>query len=354
MTESLLVTSTAEGTGKTAVAIALGTIAQDRGMAVGYFKPKGTKPRTHVGKVLDPDPLLAQELLDLEDAIETIEPVVYSSTFLHDVIRGRESVATIQESVNQAYESLAAGRDLVVIDGSTGIPPGRAIGVTDIDIAKRIDARVVLVETYEDVYGVDAIIAMSEAFGGRFAGVLFNAVSEDNRDEIESDIIPFLESRDIPVIGVLPRERVLATVTVGSLANEIGADVLTDCPTDARVSRFAVGAMSSDAALKHFRRTQDAVVITGGDRPGIQAAALEAPGIRALVLTGGYRPPSQIVAKAEDRGIPVLTVPGDTLRIIERIEQVLGTDRVRDPSEITVVRSLIDTHVDTDALIGTQ
>ena len=63
---TLLVTSTHESTGKTAVTLALGLLARERGQSVGYMKPKGTRLQSNVGKTLDQDPMLAREILDLD------------------------------------------------------------------------------------------------------------------------------------------------------------------------------------------------------------------------------------------------------------------------------------------------
>ena len=52
---TLLVTSTHESTGKTAITLALGLLAKDRGQSVGYMKPKGTRLQSNVGKTLDQD-----------------------------------------------------------------------------------------------------------------------------------------------------------------------------------------------------------------------------------------------------------------------------------------------------------
>lgn len=352
MTDTLLVTSTAEGTGKTAIAIALGQLADHAGRSVGYMKPKGTRLRSQVGKVLDADPILAQEALGLEDAIETMEPVVYSSTFLQEVIRGGESISDIHAAVQDAYDTIAAERDLVMVEGGTDSTTGNLIDLTDADLVRMLDGRAVVVTGYDGVRGLDHIFAVAQQFEERLLGVLFNAVDYDAREELESDVIPYMESKDMPVLGVLPRERMLATVTVADLAAEIGADVLTECPMDGQVARFSVGAMSSDAALRHFRRSRDAVVITGGDRPGIQTAALEAPGIRGLVLTGGYRPSSRVIATAEGRDVPVMTVAGDTISTIQRVEDVLGGGRTRDVREIERMRTLLESHADTATLVG--
>ena len=89
MTETILVTATEESTGKTAVALALARLAQERGLSVGYMKPKGTRLQSNVGKTLDQDPMLARELLGLDAEMHELEPVVYSPTFIEGAIRGR-------------------------------------------------------------------------------------------------------------------------------------------------------------------------------------------------------------------------------------------------------------------------
>ncbi|ERH12427.1 MAG: hypothetical protein J07HB67_01446 [halophilic archaeon J07HB67] len=61
--DAILVGSVAGSGGKTAVALALATLAAEHGLDVGYAKPKGTRLRSRVGKTLDEDPMLARELL---------------------------------------------------------------------------------------------------------------------------------------------------------------------------------------------------------------------------------------------------------------------------------------------------
>jgi BioD-like phosphotransacetylase family protein len=78
----ILVSSTTESTGKTGVALALAREAKERGEEVGYMKPKGTTLESAVGKTLDKDPMVAREVLGVEDEVHEMEPVVYSPTFV--------------------------------------------------------------------------------------------------------------------------------------------------------------------------------------------------------------------------------------------------------------------------------
>lgn len=352
--KTLLISSTEESTGKTAIALALGLLGTDRGLSVGYMKPKGTRLQSHVGKTLDADPMLAREILDLEDEMHELEPVVYSPTFIEQAIAGRERPEELREEIARSFEKISDGRDLMVVEGGGEDTAGAVVGLTDADLAEVVDAEVVLVTRYEHPSDIDDVLAAAARLGDRLAGVVFNSVAATDFDQVETAVVPFLEARDIPVLGVLPRKRDLAGVTVADLAAELNAEQLTDAPTDAYIERFVVGAMGGDSALRYFRRTKDAAVITGGDRTDIHTVALEAPGVKCLVLTGGFRPPGAVIGKAEERGVPVLLVQSDTLTVIDGAEELIRSGRVQDAETVDAMRDLLFEHADVDALLGTS
>lgn len=349
---TLLVTAIEESTGKTAIALALATLAKERGRTVGYMKPKGTRLESHVGKTLDSDPMLARDLLDLDAAMHELEPVVYSPTFIQGAIRGHEDPDELRATVKERFDGLAADRDLMVLEGGGSLTTGGIVNLTDPEVANLLDAQVILIAAYDTPGDVDDVLAAADRVGDRLAGVVFNAVADADYDVLSEDVVPFLESRGIDVPGVIPYTRDLAGVTVGELASELGAEVVTDTPTDAYVERFLVGAMAADSALRFFRRTKDAAVITGGDRADIQTAALEAPGVKCLILTGGFRPPGAVVGKAEGRGVPILSVRSDTLATVERAEDVVRSGRTRDSETVAVMRGLLQEHALVDPLLG--
>ena len=354
-TTATYVASIGESTGKTAVALALAREAEERGHDVGYMKPKGTRLRSAVGKTLDEDPLLAREVLDLDAETEDLEPIVYSPTFIEGTLRGTEDSASVRERVAEGYRTLAADRGFMIVEGGGDLATGSVVDLADWDVADLLDAEVILLARYGDHRDVDAVLAAARQLGDRLQGVLFNSVAEGDFDRLRTDVLPFLESRGIAVLGVLPSERDLAGVSIAELADELGAQVLTEeAPVDGFVERFVVGAMSAEEALRSFRRTREAVLVTGGDRADVQTAALEAPGIECLLLTGGLTPPSAVVGQAEDRGIPVLVARSDTITTIDRAEDVLRSGRVRRPEAIETMRGLLGDAVDLDGLLDIE
>ncbi len=353
---TVFITATEESTGKTAVALALALTAKDRGRSVGYMKPKGTRLESRVGKTLDTDPMLARDLLELDAETHDLEPVVYSPSFIQGVIRGQEDSQALLDRIDEAFETLAADRDLMILEGGGRPETGAVVGLTDADLAEFLDANVVLLASYDDVRDVDTVLATAEAHGDRLAGIVFNPVVEGTRETLETEVVPFLQSRGIPVLGVLPRVRELAGVSVAELVNELGGELLTaGTPADhtqTYVERFLVGAMGADAALSYFRRSRNAALVTGGDRADLQRVALETSGISCLVLTGGLRPPGTVLGTAEEQDVPVIMVTSDTRTTVDRVEALISGGRTRDERTVNRMMELLSDNADVDALLG--
>jgi BioD-like phosphotransacetylase family protein len=350
-TDAILVGSVAGSGGKTAVALALARLAQDRGLDVGYAKPKGTRLRSRVGKTLDEDPMLARELLGNDDEVHEMEPVVYSPTFVEGAIEGREEPAVLQERVQESFATVAEGRDLVVIEGGDSLATGGAVGLSDPEVAELLDAQILLVADHDEPGDVDGVLAAAADAGDRLGGVLFNRIADADYETVAADLAPFLDGRGVPSLGVIPREPELAGVDVATLTDELGAETLTDTDADGLVRGFLVGAMGGDAALRHIRRRRDVAVITGGDRSDVLTAAIDAGGVSCLVLTGGHRPSGAILGKAETAGVPVLLVDTDTLTAVERAEDVVHDGRTRDAETVATMRELLTDHADVAAIL---
>lgn len=347
----LLLSTTEDGTGKTAVALALGKLAIERDLEVRYMKPKGTRLESHLGQTVDRDPSFAAEYLGLEGDAGALSPIVYSSTFITGVLRGQERPETLRQAVTDRYESVSDDADFTILEGGGHIDTGAVIDLDDPALAEMLDCSVVLIATYHQAEDIDPVLAAVRRFGDRLSGVIFNAVGDAEFDELDADVVPYLESADIPVHGVIPRRRELAGVTVEHLASELGAEVLIDAGMDNFVERLLIGAMGGKAAASHLRRTRGAVVITGGDRADIQSVAIEAPGVQCILLTGGQHPTEAILGRAAAENVPILSVPSDTATAVDRVEQVVRSGRARDHETVDLMAELLLDYAEVDALL---
>lgn len=351
----LLVASTEERSGKTVVALALALAARERGETVGYGKPKGGFRRSVADGPADGDPSLAVDLLDLDADRHDLVPVVYSPGFIREVLRGRERPDPLRDRIVERVEAIHSGTDRVVLEGGTTLTAGGVADLSDPEVASVVDADVILVAQYDDPGDVDDVLAAADLLGDRLTGVLFNAVSDAAFDELASDVVPSLDERGIRVFGTLPRIPELTEVGVDRLVSEFDATVITDeAPTDKFVDRYVVGATGPSAAVERFRRTRDAVVVTGGDRTEIQTIGIDAEGVACLLLTGGIRPPDAVVGRANEIGVPLLLVDADATTVVERICGILDAGPAPSAAAVERVRTLIDDYADLDAMLPVE
>ncbi|OGO05693.1 MAG: hypothetical protein A2Y60_03680 [Chloroflexi bacterium RBG_13_54_9] len=113
-------------------------------------------------------------------------------------------------------------------------------------------------------------------------------------------------------------------LSVGELAKHLEGEIL-NCPerSEELVENLMVGALSVDSGLDYFRRKTNKAVITRGDRPDIQMAALETS-TKCLILTGNISPMPIVLHRATEKGIPIIVVKEDTVSTLRHIEEALG------------------------------
>jgi len=338
---TLYIASSEEYAGKTLASLVLATRWQRQGRRVAYLKPIGLLPVTVGEEVTDEDAHFVAQHLSLDVPRAQLCPVLLSKeTCSHDPTEA-------QEKVKQAFAAVSQGADVTVVSGSGAVlTRGSILGMAGPRVAEMLDAKVVLVGRCESFLDADRIIAAYRALGERLIGVILNMVPPRHRDLVWDNVVPCLEQLGMPVLGVMPMDPILRSVSIRELVEATGAEVLCGAEAaDQLVENFVVGAMGVDRALRYFRRTPRKCVITGGDRSDIQLAALETP-TRCLILTGDFRPSHTVLARAEERCVPVLLVPDDTLTTVSTIDELLGKLRVREPRKIEHAVEQFEAHLE--------
>lgn len=347
--KSLMLISTEPYSGKTGLSINLVMEFRSRGHTAGYFKPVGNLPTRIDSTFTDADAVFAKEALDLTEPLDRLCPRILTSG--ESRRRLQDGVEDVAQQIKAAYEQVLSGKNLLVLEGSGHMNDGRLYGASAVELVSRLDARAVLVVKLDNPYEiVDDVLVASDRLGGALAGVIFNWVTENQREVLEELVVPFLSRRGITSFGMIPRDESLLAISVESLTKALGGRVLT-AENHGRdsVETFMVGAMGQEQALRFFRRKSHKAVITGGDRADVQLAALETQ-TAVLVLTGNYMPPAAVLAVAESKGVPVVLVDMDTLTAVERTESLIGHLRVHDLDKLKAMRRRMDEHLDIDKI----
>jgi uncharacterized protein len=346
---SLYIASTQGSGGKTTIAVGLCVALRRRGLSAGYFKPVGTLADHAGGVLLDEDAEFVAELLGLGDALTDICPVVLDEDALHDVLAGAEVDA--MSRVKSAFERVRAGKDIVVCEGLGEIWQGRFLRTSGAEVVSELDLGTLLVAKFAGARLLDDIIYVKDALKEHLLGVLFNMVPESRLQLVEEDYARFLAKSDIVSYGALVSSAMLSAVSVSEIVEALdGTYVCGERYGEHLVETYMIGAMSPEHALRYFQLTPNKVVIVGGDRAEIVLAALDTPTV-AVVLTGNYVPSPAVLERAEERGVPLVSVESDTVTAADGMRRLFGRLRVKDRTKIDLIAGLIDEAVDLDRLV---
>lgn len=349
MLKSLYIASTQGSGGKTTIAVGLCLAMRRRGYEVGYFKPVGTLAAPSGGHILDEDAAFVAGLLGLEDDPADICPVVLDEEALHDVLAGSEVDA--MRRVEDAYRRIAAGKDLVICEGLGEIWQGRFLRTSGADVVRHLDLATLLVAKFAGARLLDDIIYVKDALKEYLLGVLFNMVPETRLELVRVEYTAFLAKHHVPSYGALASNARLSAVSVAEIVEALaGTYVCGEQHGERLVETYLIGAMSPEHALRYFQLTANKVVIVGGDRAEIILTALDTPTV-AVVLTGNYVPSPAVLERAEEAGVPLISVESDTVTAADGLRRLFGRLRVKEPAKIDLIVDLIDECVDLDRLV---
>lgn len=350
--KALYITSVEPFSGKTAVCLALGRRLQKEGYQVGYFKPLSTQPwEPTPGRALDEDADFVRRALELSEAPEDLVGVVLTPELAREMRCGCTERDLISE-VREPYEKVTEGKDIVLIEGGGSLREGLSLGLGPTTVTEKWDIPAIAIVRYHNrVSQGDDCIAAHRWLGDRLAGTLINAVPTRELQLSKRICAPCLEKQGIHVLGTIPLQEELQAISVGELAEVLKGEFLAlPEKRDVLIERLIVGAMGVDQALPRIRRVPGAkAVVTGGDRSDMQLVALETA-TKCLILTGHLRPMPEVIRRAEQIGVPVLLVRGNTMETVEAIENVFGKTRLGQRTKLEKFEELFAEHFDFEQL----
>lgn len=331
--------------GKTATALGIGMKLQEKGLKVCYFKPLGYQKG--VLKVDDDDVFLMRSVLKLPYSSEVLSPITVNQHYLTTTLLKEDT--SIITRLDQALECCAKDCDLMLVDGAFNPCVGSSLGVDDFSLAKRWQAAVVQILRPEDDFQLDRTLiyqSMWQFQQVQVLGCILNNISRRQWDKTKGIYKPILERHQIEVLGFIPRQLEIAAPTVTELYHALGGEVLTaeDKMDSLLVEEMLVGTMTIEGALSYLRRAPNKALITGGDRSDLALTALETS-TSVIIFTGGLYPDVRVLARAEEKGVPVILVHGDTFTTVENLHSVYRSIHPRNVEAIQMVKEMIEKHV---------
>ena len=345
----LYIGATAGYSGKNMVVMGLGLRFQKEGYRVGYLKPVGAMPREIDGRLWDDDAYHVQRILRTDEAPETLTPIIASHDF--QVKAFRNQTGDVMGMIRDAYEKVAAGKDVTLVGGSGGMHTGKYCNADGVRVVRELGLKAVVIDRYSKELNYDYLLVLREQLGDHLAGVILNDVAQNFLDETHTLIAPFLRDRGIRVLGIIPKDPLMAAIKVSDLADRLGGKVISaHHKADRIVESFLIGTMQVENFMTHFRRQKNSAIIVGGDRSDVHLVALEGDS-PCLVLTGNLYPNDIILTRSEVLEIPIIVVREDTYTVAKKMETLLMRHKLRDAIKIRQGAQLINANLDFGVLM---
>ncbi|MEC4894096.1 MAG: phosphotransacetylase family protein [Oscillatoria sp. PMC 1051.18] len=347
--KNLLIGSTEAYSGKSTTILGVIHQLHAKGIVVAYGKPLGTLPASQTNKTGEEDVKFVREILELpKDRV--LEPLLSLDEKAIALRLSGEDTTNYNVQL-ESYLNEVSG-DLLLLEGSGTLFEGTLFGLSALEVAERVDASVLVVTRYHSFLAVDSLLAAKQLLGSRLIGVLINGIPEELLETVNQEMRPFLETQGIPVLGMLPKNNLLRSVSVRELVQQLKAKVLCRRDRlDLMVETLTIGAMNVNSAIEYFRKGRNMAVVTGGDRTDLQLAALETS-TQCLILTGHVSPQPLVLQRAEDLEIPILSVDLDTLTTVEIADRAFGQVRLAEPIKVKCIQQLMSQYFDLDRLVN--
>src|SRR5690606_13805242 len=146
---------------------------------------------------------------------------------------------------------------------------GSVFDLSNAEVARILQANVLLVSEGGVGKPIDEIAlnqALFEKYGIPIVGVILNKVKADKFEMVTEFSRLALDRLGIPLLGVMPEEKILASPSLDQIVEEISAEWINGetSAQHTRIRRVVIGAMSAQSLLDNLG--PGILVITAGDQ----------------------------------------------------------------------------------------
>jgi len=376
--------ATGRNHGKTTFALGLLAELLERGHSTAFTKPVGQRYALVDDIPADEDAILMRDLFGLEDSLEDMSPVHIPRGFTKSFIRG-EVVEDLAAKIDVAHERLVANHDVLLIEGTGHAGVGAVVGLSNADVAARIQAPVVIVSEGGVGRPIDEIVLNQALFarhGVPLIGAVINKIDIDADPSLPEILERGLAIHGIPLLGVLPYRPMLADPTLTMLIEQMQGELLAPGEDmDRLIEHVAIGSGQARHVLEKIG--PGSLLIVQGDRQDIIHATIAAnntqkqlnrePGLlerlrnrsrfgrtpddpearllAGIVFTNGRRPSDRDIVALREAGIFALLVEDEIYPVASQIHGLLVKTHVQDRTKIEVIKQVVAEYFDIDALL---
>jgi len=369
MRKTIFVAATGQHVGKTTSTLGLVANLKQMGLNVGYCKPVGQQHITVDGKTADKDAVLFSEVLGFN-----LDPLLHSPVILGEGVTAEfiddPSVFDFKKRLEYASSELSRLHDVIVYEGTGHPGVGSVVDLSNADVAKQLNAPVIMVAEGGIGNTVDRLAMCISLFREKkvpIVGVIVNKVLPDKLEKVKHYLGKRFSQMGLPLLGVLPFDQSLSLPLMEAVKQAVKGHVAYNEEKLAnRVEDIVSGSLIGTDELKSFRNVL-LVVSYKRLEESIEkikwiaaARGMKETPLSGVIVTGDGRHefPIEKSAGVVDyfvaNEIPVLTTALDTLGSVVKISRIEVKINTRTPWKVQRAIELIREHIPLDTLLGME
>ena len=358
--KSIYVAATSQHVGKTTSTLGLVAAFMKKGVKVGYCKPVGQKSLYLNNMEVDKDAILFADLMQFKLEADVHSPVILGKGATSAFIDHPEKF-NYPERIKHACEQLDIHNELVIYEGTGHPGVGSIVDLSNADVAKMIDASVIMVVEGGIGSTIDMLslcLAKFQMLNIHVMGVIINKVKPAKIDKVRTYVGKYLEGVGLPLLGVIPYDKSLAFPLMKTVAKAINGIVsFNEDQLDNKVEDILAGSLID---LGELKSSKDLLLVVSAQRVGdaiekIQSISnlvgLENSPLSGIVATGHGSIDGACSAYIQKHKIPVVRTSLDTYGSVLKISRIEVKINRSTPWKVARAIELIERNVDMNDLL---
>jgi len=358
VTPRLFIAATEQNTGKTTTALGLYAVLRLRYKRIGFIKPVGQRFVEIEGKRIDEDSVLIRDTFDTQVPIEDMSPIAVEPQFTRRYINHANHDALVRR-IKHSFDRAAWEKDFAIIEGTGHAGVGSVFDLSNARVASLLGSKVLLITPPGIGRPIDEAAVNNALFqqeNVEVIGVVMNKVLPEKLDSISDIARRGFERLGLELLGIIPRETMLAEPTLDQVCEMVRGDFLHgEDEGRRRVAHVMIGAMSSAHLFRGV--SEGTLLVVPGDREDVLLAAmsrsLEGAGCPfcGVILSEDFRPNERLLDLMRDTLLPVIGSSLDSYSIASRIHSMTVKTQPNDIDKIERIQALVARHVNVPRIL---
>lgn len=362
ISNGLFIAATGQNIGKTTICLGLLSGLLKKIGKVGFIKPVGQEHVTFEDTRVDKDVVLFKDHFNLEADISSMSPVIFDREFTRNYLDEKISLSDLKNKIITSYNTLQQENDFIIVEGTGHVGVGSIAHLNNAMVCKELGLEAILIAEGGLGSSFDRLTLNKELFekhGVKVRGVILNKVLEEKKQMVEHYMQKALARWDIPLLGIVPYNRLLSTPSMQDFELLFNTKVLSG--EELILEHFKKFTLVACSDIRYEQLIEkEQLIITPASREDIILTTLShywdqktgnIPFKTGMILTGTIAPSPSIIEQLKKAHIPALYVSEASYKVMQKINKHIAKIQKEDIEKIEAAKRQVEAHIDFEKIL---